>query len=502
MSDLMNDLMNDWLSGSILALYYLVLGILACYGLHRMSLVWALRRPRRPAPALPAPPERWPRVTMQLPIFNERYVAERLVEAVCALDYPRDRLEIQVLDDSTDDTRDLVARLVAKKRAEGFDVHHLHRTDRAGFKAGALEAGLAVARGEHAAIFDADFVPPADFLRRTLPHFQDPRVGMVQARWGHLNRDYSLLTRIQAMFLDGHFVVEHAARHRSGFLFNFNGTAGVWRRRAIEEAGGWEHDTLTEDFDLSYRAQLAGWRFLYLPDLVVPAELPAEINAYKSQQRRWAKGSVQTARKLLWRVLRSPLPWRTKLEAVIHLTTNSAYLLMIALAILVFPAMYLRRGEEMWKLLAIDLPLFLAASVSVIVFYAVSQRPTGLSLGWRLWRMPALMGVGIGLAVNNSRAVLEGLWQRGGIFYRTPKYRIEGQAGGWSGKRYGLGKDLSFYLELLLAIYFAVCFVLAFRFEMWLSIPFLYLFLHGYWHMTLLGLAPRRPSVRKSSPRQ
>ncbi len=482
--------MNDWLSGSILALYYLVLGILALYGLHRMALVWAFWRTRRSAAAAPPPPERWPAVTVQLPIFNERYVAGRLIEAVCALDYPRDRLEVQVLDDSTDDTRDIVAQLVARLRREGHDVHHLHRAERRGFKAGALEEGLAVARGEHVAVFDADFVPPADFLRRTIPHFGDDSVGMVQARWGHLNRDYSLLTRIQAMLLDGHFVVEHAARHKSGCFFNFNGTAGVWRKRAIDEAGGWEHDTLTEDLDLSYRAQLRGWKFLYLPDLVVPAELPAEINAYKSQQRRWAKGSVQTARKLLLRVLRAPLPWRAKLEAFVHLTTNSTFLLMIALAVLVFPAMYLRRGDEAWKLVVFDLPLFCAASVSVMVFYAVSQGSGGVSWGQRLARMPALMGIGIGLAVNNSRAVLEGLWQRGGVFHRTPKYRIEGRGGGWGGKGYGLGKDLSFYLELALAIYFAVCVVLAVRFEMWLSIPFLYLFLHGYWHMAYLGLVP------------
>lgn len=483
--------MSDWLNLSILTLYYLVLGILACYGLHRMSLVWTYWRTRRAAVPLPAAPEPWPAVTVQLPIFNERYVAGRLIEAVCALEYPRDRLEVQVLDDSTDDTRDIVAQLVARLRREGFDIHHLHRTDRRGFKAGALAAGLEVARGEYVAVFDADFVPPADFLSRSIPYFQDPRIGMVQARWGHLNRDYSLLTRIQAMLLDGHFVIEHAARNRSGCCFNFNGTAGVWRRRAIDEAGGWEHDTLTEDLDLSYRAQLGGWKFLFLPDLVVPAELPAEINAYKSQQRRWAKGSVQTARKLLGRVLRSNLPWRAKFEAFIHLTINSTFLLMIALTVLVFPAMYLRRGDEMWKLLVIDLPLFLAASVSVVVFYAVSQRAGGVDLGRRLARIPALMGVGIGLAVNNSRAVLAGLWQHGGVFHRTPKYRIEGPAGGWRGKRYRLGTDLSLYIELLLAIYFAACFVLAFRFEMWLSIPFLYLFLHGYTHMAVLGLAPR-----------
>ncbi len=482
--------MNEWLSWSILALYYLILGTLACYGLHRMVLVFSFWRTGRDLPPRPPEPEAWPVVTVQLPIFNERYVAERLIRAVCAMDYPRDRLEIQVLDDSTDETRELVAALVPELRRQGHDVVHLHRSDRTGYKAGALEAGLGKARGELVAVFDADFVPTPEFLRSSVPHFADPALGMVQARWGHINRDYSLLTRTQATFLDGHFVVEHTARHRSGCFFNFNGTAGIWRRRAIEEAGGWEHDTLTEDLDLSYRAQLVGWKFLYLPDLVAPAELPAEINAYKSQQRRWAEGSIQTARKLLATILRAPIPLRAKIEAFIHLTNNSAYLLMAALSVLVFPAMVLRRGEEVWKLLAFDLPLFLAATVSVIVFYLVSQRAAGLTWGRCLMQVPMLMGLGIGLAINNSRAVLAGLWRDGGVFHRTPKFRIEGTTGGWTGKSYLLRKSSSFYVEAFLAFYFAACFVLAFELEMWLSIPFLYLFLHGYTYMFLLGVAP------------
>lgn len=486
--------MNEWMSGSILALYYLILGVLALYGVHRMMLVWAWWRAGRERLAVPEEPAEWPMVTVQLPIFNELYVAERLIDAVCAVEYPRHLLEIQVLDDSTDETRHVVARHVAKLQKQGIDIHHLHREDRCGFKAGALAAGLAVARGKFIAVFDADFVPTIDFLKKTIPWFQDENVGMVQARWGHLNREYSLLTRVQAVLLDGHFVVEHAARHGLGCFFNFNGTAGIWRKQAIDEAGGWEHDTLTEDLDLSYRAQLKGWKFHYLSDLVVPAELPAEINAYKSQQHRWAKGSVQTGRKLLRRVLRSPLPWRAKLEAFIHLTNNSTYLLMIALSALIFPAMYLRRGEELWKLLAIDLPLFTAATVSVIVFYAVSQKATCENNSWlrRAWLLPSLMGVGIGLAVNNSRAVLEGLFLDGGVFHRTPKYNIEGQQGSWVGKSYKLGRNLSFYIETFLALYFVGCFGLAIHFEMWLSIPFLYLFLHGYTHMFLLGVLPRR----------
>jgi len=491
--------MIDWWSGLVLTLYYLILGILALYGLHRSHLVWTFWRTRRDAAPRPAAPEAWPVVTVQLPIFDELYVAERLIDAVCALDYPRDRLEIQVLDDSTDATRDLVAARVEHHRRGGVDVRHLHRAERHGFKAGALAAGLDAARGELVAVFDADFVPPADFLTRTVPYFADPELGMVQTRWGHLNRDYSRLTRIQAVLLDGHFVVEHTARHRRGCFFNFNGTAGIWRRRAIEQAGGWEHDTLTEDLDLSYRAQLAGWKFLYLPDLVVDAELPAEVNAFKSQQHRWAKGSIQTARKLLAQVLRAPLPLRTKLEAFIHLTNNSAYLLMALLSVLVFPAMALRRGDEAWKLMAIDLPLFLAASVSVVVFYLASQRAIGRS-GWRsLAQMPALMGLGIGLAINNARAVASGFLHDGGEFHRTPKYRLEGRRGGWAAKAYRLSRDPSFYLEGLLALWFAASFGLAVELEMWLSMPFLYLFLHGYASMFLLGLRGSRSAPRAAA---
>ena len=476
----------------LLAIYYLVLGTLALYGVHRLALVALYYRTRRRAPAPVEPAGEWPRVTVQLPLYNEMYVAERLIDAVCRLDYPRDRLEIQVLDDSTDETREIVAAAVARHRLGGLPIRHLHRRDRTGFKAGALAAGQAEARGELVAVFDADFVPRADFLRRAVPHFGDPRVGMVQARWEHINRAYSLLTRIQALFLDGHFVIEHAARNRAGLFFNFNGTAGIWRRRVIAEVGGWQHDTLTEDLDLSYRAQLAGWKFLFLSDLTAPAELPVEINAFKRQQFRWAKGSIQTARKLLGRILRSPLPLRVKTEAFVHLTCNANYVLMVALSLLVFPAMLLRRGGDPRLLLLIDLPLFLGATVSVLVFYAISQRERGA--GWRreLRYLPGLMGLGIGLAINNSRAVVSGLLKRGGVFERTPKYRIEKRRDAWRGKRYRVAHDATFVVEGVLALYFIVCFALAVSLRMWPSLPFLWLFLQGYTYMFLLSLLPGR----------
>ena len=296
----------------LLTIYYLVLGVLAFYGLHRLALVMVYLRTRRRVPPRPADPLEWPVVTVQLPLYNEMYVAQRLIEAVCRLDYPRDRLEIQVLDDSADETTGIVARVVEEQRRLGIDIHHLHRTDRRGFKAGALAAGLERARGNLIAIFDADFVPQPEFLREAVPHFSDPGLGMVQGSWAHINRGYSLLTRAQAILLDGHFLIEHTARNRGGCFFNFNGTAGIWRREAILLPGGWQHDTLTEDLDLSYRAQLAGWKFLYLPDLAVPSELPVDINGFKGQQYRWTKGSVQTGRKLLGRILRAPLPWKVK----------------------------------------------------------------------------------------------------------------------------------------------------------------------------------------------
>ncbi len=476
---------------ALLALYYSVLGTLALYGLHRLVLVVAYYRTRHRAPAPPPPPDEWPVVTVQLPLYNELYVAERLIDAVCALDYPRDRLEVQVLDDSTDETRAIVAARVEHHRRRGVAVEHLHRRDRQGFKAGALAAGLGAARGSLIAVFDADFVPRPDFLRRTVPHFGDPGVGMVQARWEHLNRGYSLLTRIQAILLDGHFIIEHAARNRAGRFFNFNGTAGVWRRRAIEQAGGWRQDTLTEDLDLSYRAQLAGWRFLYLSDVVAPAELPVDVNAFKRQQFRWAKGSMQTARKLLGTVWRAPLPWRVKLEATVHLTNNACYLLMMALSVLVFPAMLLRHGDLV-LLLLLDLPLFLAATVSVLVFYTASQIERGGDWWRELRRLPALMGVGIGLSVNNARAVVAGLTRQGGEFERTPKYRIEHRRDGWLGKRYRVRRDDSVTAEGALALAFAVYFGVAVWRGMWPSLPFLYLFLHGYSYQVALTLAPAR----------
>jgi cellulose synthase/poly-beta-1,6-N-acetylglucosamine synthase-like glycosyltransferase len=477
----------------VAALYYLVLAVLAFYGAHRLAMVAIFLAHRRGASSTPAPPKVWPRVTVQLPIYNERYVAGRLIDAVARLDYPRDRLEVQVLDDSTDDTSELVAERVAFWRARGLDLQHVRRGTRDGFKAGALAEGLTRASGELLAVFDADFVPAPDFLARVVPQFVDPGVGVVQARWEHLNRDSSLLTRAQAILLDGHFVIEQAARAAAGCFFNFNGTAGIWRRQAIVEAGGWSQDTLTEDLDLSYRAQLAGWRFRFLSEVTVPAELPVDVHAFKRQQFRWAKGSIQTARKLLRRLLAAPLPWRVKLEATIHLTNNASYPLMVLLALLLFPAMWLRREVAPGRWLAFDVPMFLGATAAVVVFYLASQ---AIAVGdWRrtLRVLPAVLGLGIGLAVNNARAVLEGLFQDGGVFERTPKYRIEGGASDWRGKSYRARRGTTTWSETALAAYLAASTAAAVRLGMWWALPFLYLFLQGSVYIVWLSAFGGRP---------
>src|SRR5215510_8034967 len=358
----------------ILATYFFVLVILAVYGWHRYYLVYLYMKNKGRQPVPSGTLDTLPPVTIQLPIYNEMYVADRLIDAVCQIDYPRELLEIQVLDDSTDETRAVAEQAVRRNASRGVDIVYLHRTDRTGYKAGALEAGLHVAKGEFIAIFDADFIPTADFLRRTVPFFVDPKIAMVQARWGHINADYSLLTKIQSILLDAHFVLEHGGRNRAGLFFNFNGTAGIWRRTAIMDAGGWQHDTLTEDLDLSYRAQLRGWNFVFLPNLVSPAELPVEMNSFKSQQHRWAKGSIQTCLKLLPRILRSRQPLGVKAEAFFHLSANFNYLLMSVLSLLIFPSMYVRYEMGYTEMLLIDVPAFFAATASVAVFYIKSQR--------------------------------------------------------------------------------------------------------------------------------
>ena len=474
----------------VVGLYFATLVCLSVYGAHRAYLVYLYTRYRKVVRTPAALPDaKLPAVTVQLPIYNELYVVERLIDAVASFDYPAERLQIQVLDDSTDETRRIARRVVARWAAAGVDIQYLARPDRAGFKAGALASGLVQARGELIAIFDADFVPAPDFLRRVVPSFADPGVGMVQTRWEHLNRESSLLTRVQALFLDAHFVLEHGARHRAGCFFNFNGTAGVWRREAIETAGGWQYDTLTEDLDLSYRAQLAGWRFVFRSDVTAPAELPVEMNAFKTQQHRWAKGSVQTCLKVLPAVFRADVPIRVKVEACFHLTANVNYLLMTLLALLMVPALLVRGAFGWQTLLLVDLPLFCAATLSVANFYGLSQRELGRGWRARLASVPAAMAVGIGLSVNNTRAVLGALRGRGGEFARTPKYGVTPQGDAdWRHKRYRQFADRQPFVEIAFGLYYGGAVVYAVSAGLLATVPFLLLFHAGYLYTGLLTL--------------
>jgi cellulose synthase/poly-beta-1,6-N-acetylglucosamine synthase-like glycosyltransferase len=473
----------------ILALYFFVLVILAFYGWHRYYLVYLYMKHKDQQPVPAGAFELLPTVTIQLPLYNEMYVVDRLIERVCGIDYPRDRLEIQVLDDSTDETSDIAELAVRRYAAHGIDIKYMHRTDRIGYKAGALDEAMRSAKGEFIAIFDADFSPAPDFLMRTVHHFTDPLVAMVQTRWGHINEDYSLLTKIQAILLDAHFVLEHGGRNRSGCFFNFNGTAGIWRREAITDAGGWQHDTLTEDLDLSYRAQLRGWQFVFLPDHVAPAELPVEMNAFKSQQHRWAKGSIQTFLKLMPTILNSELPWRVKAEAFFHLSANFNYPLMCVLSVLLAPSMVIRYNMGWYEMLLIDIPLFFAATASVANFYMVCQRELYPNT-WteRLRYLPFLMSIGIGLAVNNTKAVFEALLQKPSEFLRTPKYHIEGQTDEWIGKKYRQSGALQPMIEVALGLYFTATLFYALASGIYGTVPFLMLFQVGFLYTGLLSI--------------
>jgi len=489
----------NWFDVSLLVPYFIVMLILAFYGLHRYQLVWLYYRNRKKEAKSAEPPARFdennlPFVTIQLPIYNEQFVIDRLMDACCRIEYPRDRFEIQLLDDSTDETTE-VARALVERYATGTSglapqpVYYLHRTNRHGFKAGALEEGLKTAKGELVAIFDADFVPPPDWLNKVVHHFSEEGVGMVQTRWTHLNRNYSFLTQVEAILLDGHFVLEHGGRSRAGVFFNFNGTAGMWRREAIEEAGGWQHDTLTEDTDLSYRAQLKGWKFKYLQDVECPAELPIEMTAFKTQQARWAKGLIQTGKKILPGVLRSDAPFHTKLEAWYHLTANISYPLMIVLSVLLMPAMIIRSWQGPLQMVLIDLPLFMASTMSVSSFYLTSQRELYPRTWWKTFLyLPCLMGLGVGLTITNTKAVMEALLGIKSAFARTPKYNVARKGEKSQAKKYRKRLGIIPWIELLIGCYFAGTVWYAISTENYFTVPFLVLFVYGYWYTGLLSL--------------
>jgi len=484
----------NWFDAALLIPYFIVMIILAIYGIHRYTMCYLYFKYRKNANPNPDSHfDELPRVTVQLPIFNEQFVIDRLIESVCAMEYPREKLEIQLLDDSTDETQQVAADIVARYRALGHPIEYIHRTNRYGFKAGALDAGLKVAKGEFVAIFDADFQPPPDWLMKVVHHFAEPAIGMVQTRWTHLNRNYSLLTQIEAILLDGHFVLEHGARYRSGDFFNFNGTAGMWRIQAITDGGGWQHDTLTEDTDLSYRSQIAGWKFKYLPQIECPAELPIEMTAFKTQQARWAKGLIQTSIKVLPQIFRSNVPRRIKVEAVYHLTANLSYPLMVVMSALLVPAMICRFYQGWFQMLIIDVPLFTASSFSIAVFYVMSQR----ELFPKTWMktflyLPFLMALGIGLTVTNTKAVMEALFGIKSAFVRTPKYRVAKKGEKSQAAKYRKRLVLAPWIELALGTWFFLAILYTFSNHNYFTAPFLILFVIGYWYTGLMSLLQGR----------
>jgi cellulose synthase/poly-beta-1,6-N-acetylglucosamine synthase-like glycosyltransferase len=474
--------------------YFAVMILLSVYGVHRYTMVYMYYKNKKNYQPNPAKLfDELPRVTIQLPIFNEQFVIDRLIEAVCAMDYPREKLEIQVLDDSTDETQAVAAGIVARYAALGNPIVYIHRTNRMGYKAGALDAGLKVAKGEFVAIFDADFVPPKDWLMKVIHHFAQPEIGMVQTRWTHLNRDYSTLTQIEAILLDAHFVLEQGARCRSGEYFNFNGTAGMWRVKAISDGGGWQHDTLTEDTDLSYRSQMAGWKFKYLPEVECPSELPIEMTAFKTQQARWAKGLIQTSIKILPLVFKSKIGKREKWEAVQHLTANLSYPLMIIMTAFLLPAMVVRFYQGWFQMLLIDFPLFAASTFSIAVFYLVSQRIL-YPKNWlkTFLYLPFLMALGIGLTVTNTKAVMEALVDIKSPFVRTPKYRVAKKGEKSQAAKYRKRLVLAPWIEMFLGAYFFGAIIYTFMNHNYFTAPFLILFVIGYWYTGLMSLLQGR----------
>ncbi len=483
----------------LVLLYFAVLLLLCGYGVHRAYLVFLVARHGRRLASLArvstdAFTDKLPSVTVQLPLYNEATVVARLLDAAGTIDYPLDLLEIQVLDDSTDETKAIAQAKVEELRARGIDAVYVRRPNRVGYKAGALDYGLDRCKGELVAIFDADFIPQPGFLRDVVGHFADEGVGMVQTRWGHINREHSLLTAVQALMLDGHHLVENRARSGAGFMFNFSGTGGIWRRAAIDAAGGWQHDTLTEDLDLSYRAQLAGWRFIYRPDVLTPAELPEDMSAFRAQQFRWAKGTVQTARKLLKRVLTAPISFWERAEAFFHLTPHFAYPLMVLLSVLLLPALILMPATDLKTMLVIDLPLCVGATGSLATFYIVADRAQGRTTWQAIRRLPSLIALGAGLAPHLTRAVFEGLNSMSGEFVRTPKRGI-------TAGRYRQQAELP-YTEIGLALLSFASVIASVETGHWFATPFATLFMFGYGYVGSMvvaeQIARRRASDRIS----
>ena len=472
----------------VLVSYFLSLSILLIFGSHGFIMLYYHNKYRSNNPVENKNFTADKKVTIQLPLYNEVFVVERLINSVCEMDYPKQLMEIQVLDDSTDETSGLVAKLIKEKQTEGFSIVHIRRGSREGFKAGALKEGLKIATGDYIAIFDADFVPKKDFLSRTLKYFNKSNIGMVQTRWEHLNGDYSLLTRVQALALDGHFVIEQSVRNKAGFFINFNGTGGVWKKACIEDAGNWEADTLTEDLDLSYRAQLKGWKFVFLKDFTTPAELPFEINALKAQQFRWTKGAIETAKKILPLVWKSGIPLRVKLQSTFHLTNNFVFPFILLAGILNVPLIFIKNSgphDTIFNLMAI----FILAFISSFLFYLYSQKDVHSDWRKKIALFPLFMAGSMGFALNNSRAVIEGLLNRKSEFVRTPKYKVVNKTDAMRTLKYVNKKiQLSVYVELILAVYCFIGVVASVYFMELASLPFQLMFFIGFAFVSFTSL--------------
>ncbi len=482
----------------ILIVYFISLSILFVFGSHGFVMIYHYFKHRKEKETTLPPLQEYPQVTIQLPVFNELYVVERLITASCEVEYPKEKLEIQVLDDSTDETVDVIAEIVKKKQEEGYTIHHVRRGSRQGFKAGALKEGLQTARGEFIAIFDADFVPKKEFLLKTLPHFYvDNSVGMVQTRWEHLNAEYSFLTKTQAMALDGHFVIEQDIRNKAGYFINFNGTGGVWRKSCIIDAGNWQSDTLTEDLDLSYRAQLRGWKFKFLKNVTSPAELPAEITALKSQQFRWTKGAIETARKTLPSVWKSSLPFKKKIHSTFHLTNNIVFPFIIVAGVLNVPLIFIKHSG-MYSTYFDIMSIFIFAFIGSFLFYLYSQKDIYDDWQKRIMLFPLFMAGSMGFAINNSRAVLEGLFNRKSEFVRTPKYKIQDKNDSWKNKKYARQKlHWVVMVEIFLTFYCLFGVISSLYFMEFAAVPFQLLFCFGFGFVSFLSLQQVR-IARKS----
>jgi len=499
--------MNHFFQYLIYTGYFIAVIGLAGYGFHRLTILYLYLKHRNDQPEPSANFEELPLVTFQLPCFNEKHVIKRLIKSVSEVDYPKDKLEIQVLDDSTDETVDICRAEVEKLQELGFDAVHIHRTDRAGFKAGALEAGTLKAKGEFLFILDSDFIVHSDILQKTIHYFTDDKIGLIQTRWAHLNRNYNMLTRIQAMFLDGHLELEQTARNRSGRFFTFNGTGGMWRKSCILDAGGWDHDTLTEDMDLSYRAQLNGWKFIFLNKVETPAELPVDMDGFKNQQHRWTKGSIQVCKKILVKIWKSDAPLAAKMEATAHLTSNFAYLILFVLLFLIMPKQNVYEALPLvakypWLDGAMSLPVFFFGSVSVVLFYLMAQKAIQPKNWWKeVIYLPLLLALGIGMSLNNAKAVMEAILGHQSGFVRTPKYGIGGgkeKSKGWKSSNYKAIKSLMPFLELAFGLFFVVVIFNNIILETYVTAVLLLPFPIGFFYTSLSSISQMLPSFKST----